>query len=107
MDLVSNLNVNLDLFSVHGITASMMPCSGQDILDRVVKRGMERKSGHPSIIGIDEKSYRKGQLYSTLLELKSPWKVEKVSLNSVRKTVDIYITHVKGSKLVYPICRKE
>jgi hypothetical protein len=47
------------------------------------------------------------QLYSTLLELKSPWKVEKVSLNSVRKTVDIYITHVKGSKLVYPICRKE
>ena len=47
------------------------------------------------------------QLYSTLLELKSPWKVEKVSLNSVKKTVDIYITHVKGSKLVCPICRKE
>ncbi len=32
MDLVSNLTVNLDLFSVHDITASMMPCSGQDIL---------------------------------------------------------------------------
>ena len=47
------------------------------------------------------------QLYSTLLELKTPWKVEKVSLNSVKKTVEIYITHVKGSKLLCPACRKE
>ena len=32
MDLVSNLDVNLDLFSVDDINASMMPCSLQDIL---------------------------------------------------------------------------
>ena len=31
-DLVSNLRVNLDFLSVHSITASTMPCSGQDIL---------------------------------------------------------------------------
>ena len=31
MDLVSNLTVNLGLFSAHVITAPMMPCSGQDI----------------------------------------------------------------------------
>ena len=47
------------------------------------------------------------QLYSTLLELKSPWEVERVSLDSVKKTVEIYITHVKGSKLLCPMCRKE
>ena len=47
------------------------------------------------------------QLYSTLLELKTPWKVEKVSLNSVKKTVEINIAHVKGSKLLCPVCRKE
>ena len=47
------------------------------------------------------------RLYSTLLELKSPLEVERVSLDSVKKTVEIYITHVKGSKLLYPMCRKE
>ena len=47
------------------------------------------------------------QLYSTLLELKSPWEVESVSLDSVKKTVEIYITHVKGSKLLCPMCSKE
>ena len=46
-------------------------------------------------------------MYSTLLELKSPWEVERVSLDSVKKTVEIYITHVKGSKLLCPMCRKE
>lgn len=47
------------------------------------------------------------QLYSTLLELKSPWKVERVSLDPIKKTVEIYITHEKGSKLLCPMCRKE
>ena len=47
------------------------------------------------------------QLYSALLELKLPWKSEKVSLDSVKKRVDIYILHEKGSKLLYPVCRKE
>ena len=47
------------------------------------------------------------QLYSTLPELKSPWEVERVSLDSVKKTVEIYIAHRKGSKLLCPMCRKE
>ena len=47
------------------------------------------------------------QLYSALHELKPPWKVERVSLDSVEKTVDIYILHEKGSKLLCPVCRNE
>ena len=39
------------------------------------------------------------QLYSTLLELKSPWEVERVSLDSVKKTVVIYIAHGKALHL--------
>ena len=47
------------------------------------------------------------QLYSTLIELKSPWKVGNVPFNSVKKTVELYITHGKVSKLFYLVCRKE
>ena len=47
------------------------------------------------------------QLYSALLELKPPWKVEKVSLDPGKKMVEIYIAHEKGSRLPCPVCRKE
>jgi hypothetical protein len=47
------------------------------------------------------------QLYSALLKLEMPWKVNKVSLDPVKNVVDIFITHDKGSKLLCPICRKE
>ncbi len=47
------------------------------------------------------------QLYSALLQLELPWKVSSVSLDPVKKVVEIYITHEKGSKLLCPICRKE
>ena len=47
------------------------------------------------------------QLYSTLLELTPPWKVEKVSLDPDKKMVEIYIAHEKGSRLPCPVCRKE
>jgi len=47
------------------------------------------------------------QLYSALLQLKMPWKVSKVSLDPVKKVVEVYITHEKGSKLLCPVCRKE
>ncbi|EQD75583.1 transposase IS204/IS1001/IS1096/IS1165 family protein [mine drainage metagenome] len=36
-----------------------------------------------------------------------PWKIARVSLDTVKKTVEIYIAHEKGSKLLCPICRKE
>ncbi|MGC8563097.1 MAG: transposase family protein [Thermoplasmata archaeon] len=47
------------------------------------------------------------QLYSMLLGLKAPWKVEKVDVDSMKKNVDVYIAHEKGSKLLCPVCRKE
>lgn len=45
-------------------------------------------------------------LFSTP-QLELPWKVSSVSLDPVKKVVEIYITHEKGSKLLCPICRKE
>lgn len=47
------------------------------------------------------------QIYSAFLELKLPWKVEKVELDSMKKTMEIYMTHEKGSKLPCLECRKE
>jgi len=47
------------------------------------------------------------QLYSALLQLEMPWKVSKVSLDPVKKVVEVYITNEKGSKLLCPVCRKE
>lgn len=47
------------------------------------------------------------QLYSTLLGLKTPWKVEKVDVDSMKKTVEVYIIHERESKLTCPVCRKE
>jgi len=37
------------------------------------------------------------QVYSTLLELKLPWKVDRVSPDTMKKVVEIYITNGKGS----------
>ncbi len=36
------------------------------------------------------------EIYSALLELKLPWKVESISLDAVKKKVEIYIIHEKG-----------
>jgi transposase len=47
------------------------------------------------------------QLYSALLGLESPWSVSSVSLDTNKKTVEVYITHEKGSKLLCPVCRRE
>ncbi len=47
------------------------------------------------------------QLYSTLLGLKQPWKVSSVSLDTGKKTVDVYVKHDKGSRLLCPVCGKE
>ncbi len=46
------------------------------------------------------------QLYSALLELKSPRNVEKVFLEPEKKVVGIYIAHEKGSKLPCPVYRR-
>ena len=47
------------------------------------------------------------QLYSALLEPKLPWKIARVTLDSMKKTVEIYISHENGSKLFCPVCMKE
>ena len=47
------------------------------------------------------------RIYSELLELKYPWKVDKVSLDSSKKVVEVFITHEKGAKLPCPQCGKE
>ncbi|MFG1445716.1 MAG: hypothetical protein AAE975_00890 [Thermoplasmatales archaeon] len=47
------------------------------------------------------------QLHSTLLGLKQPWKVSSVSLDTGKKTADVYITHDKGSKFFFPVCGRE
>lgn len=39
------------------------------------------------------------QLYSTLLGLKTPWKVEKVDVDSTNKTVEINVIHERNQSL--------
>ena len=39
------------------------------------------------------------QIYSKLLELKYPWMVDSVSIDSARKIVDVHVIHDKGEKL--------
>ena len=47
------------------------------------------------------------QIYSKLLELKYPWMVDSVSIDSTRKIVDVHVIHDKGAKLPCPECRRE
>ena len=47
------------------------------------------------------------QIYSKLLELKYPWMVDSVSIDSARKIVDVHVIHDKGEKLPCPECRRE
>ena len=47
------------------------------------------------------------QIYSKLLELKYPWMVDSVSIDSTRKIVDVHVIHDKGEKLPCPECRRE
>lgn len=47
------------------------------------------------------------QIYSKLLELKYPWMVDSVSIDSARKIVDVHVIHDKGAKLPCPECRRE
>ena len=55
-----------------------------------MKRGRERKIGHPSIIGIDEKSYRKGQMYITPVYEMTSSGVEFIADGRKKKSLDEY-----------------
>lgn len=47
---------------------------------------------------------REAKLYEELLQVKSPWYVERVELSIEQKRVDVYIDHKPGSLLPCPNC---
>ena len=61
-----------------------------NIIDRAVKRGRSRKSGHPSVIGIDEKSYRRGHKYITLVYDTVNNGVDYIAYDRKKKSLDEY-----------------
>ena len=70
-----------------------------NILDRAVKGGIERKRGNPSIIGIDEKSYRKGHKYITLVYGMMNNGVEYISYDRKKKSLDQYYNTLSREQL--------
>jgi Transposase and inactivated derivatives len=70
-----------------------------NILDRAVKRGRERKRGHSTIIGIDEKSYRKGHKYITLVYDMINNGVEYISYDRKKKSLDEYYNTLSNDQL--------
>ena len=60
-----------------------------NIIERAVKRRMERKIGNPSIISIDTKSYKKGHKYITLIYDMINNGVEYISYDK-KKSLDQY-----------------
>ena len=61
-----------------------------NILERAVKRGRERKKGHTSIIGIDEKSYRKGHKYMTIIYDMVNNGVDYIAYDRKKESLDEY-----------------
>ena len=47
------------------------------------------------------------QIYSKLLELKYPWIVDSVSIDSSRKIAEVHAIHDKGAKIPCHECRRE
>ncbi|MFN9237376.1 MAG: transposase family protein [Planctomyces sp.] len=44
------------------------------------------------------------ELYQAILGLKSPWSVSKVTLNSERQQVDVFVEHPSGTMFCCPEC---
>ena len=70
-----------------------------NIIERAVKRGIERKKSNPSIIGIDEKSYRKGHKYITLVYDMINNGVEYISYDRKKKSLDQYYSTLSKEQL--------
>ena len=47
------------------------------------------------------------EFYQQILGLESPWRVQKVDLDTANQQVDIYVEHPKGTKFCCPECSKE
>ena len=60
------------------------------IIERALKRGMERKIGNPSIIGIYEKSYRESHKYIIIVYDMINSGVEYISYDKKKKSLDQY-----------------
>ena len=70
-----------------------------NIIDHAVKRGMSRKTSHPRIIGIDDKSYRKGHKYITIVMDMEKDSVDFISLDRRKSSLDAYYESLNESDL--------
>ena len=70
-----------------------------NIIDHAVKRGMSRKTSHPRIIGIDDKSYRKGHKYITIVMDMEKDGVDFISLDRRKSSLDAYYESLNESDL--------
>ena len=70
-----------------------------NIIDHAVKRGMSRKTSHPRIIGIDDKSYRKGHKYITIVMDMEKDGVDFISLDRRKSSLDAYYESLCESDL--------
>jgi transposase len=61
-----------------------------NILERAVERGRGRKKSHPSIIGIDEKSYKKAHKYITLVYDMINNGVDYIAYDRKKRSLDEY-----------------
>lgn len=76
---------NMDTFNFTDIMKLLW-----NILERAVKRGRDRKSGHPFVIGINKKSCRKGHKYITLVYEMINSGVDYISYGRKMKSLDGY-----------------
>ena len=57
---------NMDIYNFTQIM-DISWCQAWNIIHHAVKRGMSKRTSHPRIIGIDDKSNRKGYMYITIV----------------------------------------
>ena len=70
-----------------------------NIIDHAVKRGLSRKTSRPRIIGVDDKSYRKGHKYITLVMDMENSGVEFISMDRRKSSLDEYYKTMSDDEL--------
>ena len=70
-----------------------------NIIERAVKRGMECKKSNPPITGINDKLYRKGHKYITLVYDMINNGVEYISYDRKKKSLDQYYSTLSKEQL--------
>ncbi len=80
---------NIDTLNFTGIMRTTWK-QAWNIIDRSVKRGISRKISHPMVIGVDEKSYRKGHKYITLVYDMENSGVDYIAYDRKKESLDEY-----------------